>query len=208
MRETVALAHPVIPFVTEELWSLLESSGDVLAGSPYPRVEQALLDEAAEAEVGRAIEAITLIRGWRDSVNARPGMVVPARLSAQGYESTLEAVARLARLELSAADDAGGASATDGPGGPSAADGAGGASATVLATVAIPGGVLEVLAEEGLDLAAAEQRRLAARAKLESEIERLQGKLANPGFVEKAPTAVVAGEREKLARLRDELEAL
>ncbi len=65
-----------------------------------------------------------------------------------------------------------------------------------------------MLAEDGLDLAAAERRRQAARAKLEAEIGRVQGKLANAGFVAKAPAAVVAGEREKLARLQGELEAL
>ena len=194
LRETVALAHPVIPFVTEELWSHLGGAGELLAGARYPRAVQALIDETAEAEVGRAIEAVTLIRGWRDSAGARPGAVVRARLSARGYESTREAVARLARLDLAVA-------AGDG-------DGAGAAQPQPIATVAVPGGVLEVLAEDGLDLAAAGRRRLAARAKLEAEIGRVQGKLANAGFVAKAPAAVVTGEREKLARWQGELEAL
>ena len=108
-----------------------------------------------------------------------------------------EAVARLARLELRASG-----------GEPGAEEPVPGAEEPALATVVIPGGVLEVLGGEGLDLAAAEQRRAAVRAKLESEIERVQGKLANGGFVERAPAAVVAGEREKLARLRGELAAL
>ena len=186
----------MIPFVTEELWSHLGGAGELLAGARYPRAVQALIDETAEAEVGRAIEAVTLIRGWRDSAGARPGAVVRARLSAQGYESTREAVARLARLDLAVA-------AGDGGGG-----GADAAQPRPIATVAVPGGVLEVLAEDGLDLAAAERRRQAARAKLEAEIGRVRGKLANAGFVAKAPAAVVAGEREKLARLQGELEAL
>jgi valyl-tRNA synthetase len=186
LRETVALAHPVIPFVTEELWSLLETSGELLAGASYPAAEPALIDEAAELEVGRMIEAVTLIRGWRDSAGARPGLVLTARLSAEGYESTRGALARLARLELREGESV----------------------EPLLASVAIAGGVLEVLAGEGLDLAAAEERRAAARVKLEGEIARIQGKLANAGFVEKAPAAVVAGEREKLERLQGELGAL
>ena len=188
LRETVALAHPIIPFVTEELWTHLGDAGELLAGYGYPRAEPALIDANAEAEVGRAIEAITLIRGWRDSVNARPGLVIPARLSAAGYSSTLEAVGRLARLDL--------------------AGGGGGSALESVASVAVPGGTVEALSAEGLDLAAAEHSRAAARAKLESEIERVQGKLANDGFVAKAPAAVVAGEREKLARLQGELGAL
>ncbi len=184
LRETVALAHPLIPFVTEELWSYLGDSGELLAGASYPRAVPTLIDAEAEAEVARAIEAITLIRGWRDSVNAPPGLIVPAHLSAAGYSSTLAAVARLARLDLA------------------------GAGVGAVASVSIPGGTLAVLSEKGLDLAAAARGRAAARAKLEGEIERVQGKLANDGFVAKAPAAVVAGERAKLARLQGELGAL
>jgi valyl-tRNA synthetase len=184
LRETVALAHPIIPFVTEELWSYLGDADELLAGDSYPQAVPALIDDDAEVLLARAIDAITLIRGWRDSVNARPGLIVPARVIAEGYDGTLDAVARLARLEL-------------------VADGR-----TAVASVAIPGGTVELLDAGGLDLAAAERGRAAARAKLEAEIERVQRKLANDGFVAKAPAAVVAGEREKLARLQGELEAL
>ncbi len=186
LRATVALAHPIVPFVTEELWSYLDGGETLLAGARWPSVEGSKLDEGAEIEMTRLIEAVTLIRGWRDSVGARPGLVVPARLRAEGYESTVAALARLARLELREEED----------------------GETPIASVAIPCGTLEVLAADGLDLAAAEQRRAAARAKLEGEIARVEGKLANAGFVEKAPAAVVAGEREKLQRLRAELGAL
>jgi valyl-tRNA synthetase len=190
LRETVALAHPVIPFVTEELWSYLTSSGELLAGSPYPKAREELIDLEAEVALERAIEAVTLIRGWRDSVGARPGLIVAARLPARGYESTREALARLARLELAAE-----------PAGDALGSGA-------VASVAIPCGTLEVLSDAGLDLQAAERRRAARLAKLEVEIARVERKLANGGFVAKAPAAVVAGEREKLQRLRTELGSL
>jgi valyl-tRNA synthetase len=183
LRETLALAHPVIPFVTEELWSYLDGGG-LLAAAAYPTSDEALIDEAVEAEVGRAIEATTLIRAWRNSVSARPGLVVPARLNAEGYESTADAVGRLARLDLSMGVDNGS-----------------------VASVAIQGGTLEVLSEDGLDLAAAEQRSAAERERLEKEIGRVRGKLSNEGFVVKAPAAVVDGERTKLAKLEAELEA-
>ena len=65
-----------------------------------------------------------------------------------------------------------------------------------------------MLSGEGLDLGAAERRREAAKQKLLAEIERVQGKLERPGFVEKAPAAVVEGERERLRRLLAELEIL
>ncbi|HEV3072463.1 MAG TPA: valine--tRNA ligase [Solirubrobacteraceae bacterium] len=186
LRETVAMSHPVMPFVTEELWSYLGGGNELLAGASYPCADNSLIDPEAEVSMERAIEAITLIRGWRDSVGARPGLIVPARLNAKGYETTAASVARLARLELTSAADA---------------------PAAVVA-VPVPGGVLEVLSEEGLDLQAAERRRTGERERLEAEIERVRAKLANERFVAKAPEAVVAGERSKLAHLEAELGAV
>ncbi len=195
LRETVAMAHPLIPFVTEELWSYLDDSGELLAGASYPSPQSALIDMDAELMLERTIEAITLVRGWRDSVGARAGMIIPARLCADGYEQTGPLLARLARLALSA--DV----ATEGSDGLTV-DGA------AVASIPVPGGTVEVLSAEGLDLGAAERRRAAAREKLLAEIERVEGKLAKPNFVERAPPAVVDGERERLQRLRTELEVL
>ena len=188
LRETVALAHPVIPFVTEELWAFLDGSGELLAGSRYPRADERLLDPDVEIEMERVVEAVTLVRGWRDSVAAPPGLVVPARVRAKGYESTAAILAGLAHLELSESGGSGGAEP--------------------VASISVPCGTVEVLSDEGLDLAAAARRRAAAREKLGGELGRVQAKLANESFVERAPAEVVEGERAKLARLQAELEAL
>ncbi len=77
-----------------------------------------------------------------------------------------------------------------------------------MASISVPCGTIEVLSNEGLDFAAAERRRAAARDRLGGEIARVQAKLANASFVQKAPTEVVEGERTKLAHLQSELEAL
>jgi valyl-tRNA synthetase len=183
LRETVALAHPVIPFVTEELWSYLGGDG-LLAAAPYPQTRADLIDADAEEEMARAIEAIVRIRRWRDFAGATPGRPLPAQLSAEGYERTANAVARLARLEFR--DDGDGA----------------------VASVAVPGGAVELLSADGLDLAGLERRHGAARERLEQQIARAQQKLANAGFVNNAPAAVVDAERTKLAELQAELETL
>jgi valyl-tRNA synthetase len=72
----------------------------------------------------------------------------------------------------------------------------------------VPGGSIAVLASEAVDLEAAAARAAVQRAALEKEIARAEGKLANQGFVAKAPAAVVEAEREKVERLRRELEGL
>ncbi len=186
LRETIATAHPVIPFVTEELWELLPGTAGLLATSELPGPDDRLVDHEAEARMGQAIEAVRVLRGWRDSVGVRPGGVVPAVLNAEGYETTAGRVGALARFAF--------------------VDGA--AAGGEVASIAVPGGTVAVLASDDVDLGAAERRLDEQRAALRSEIERAERKLANAGFVAKAPAAVVEGERAKLERLRAELEAL
>jgi valyl-tRNA synthetase len=184
IAETLAIAHPVIPFVTEELWSHVPGADGLLMARRWPAADESLIDAQAEEEVGRAIAAVQELRGWRDRIGAAPAAVLPARLEAGGYERTAEHVARLARIAWS----------------PDGADPA--------AAVAVPGGAVAVLPSAGVDLGAAQRRIEERRGWLESEIGRAEQKLANEGFVAKAPEAVVAAEREKLARLREEHAAL
>src|SRR4051794_26583583 len=98
LSETLALAHPVIPFVTEEIWGFVPGAEGLLMAHPFPAPDEALLDEAAEAELARAIEAVQELRAWRDRVGAPPGRTLEARLDAEGYERNADAVARLARV--------------------------------------------------------------------------------------------------------------
>jgi valyl-tRNA synthetase len=113
-----------------------------------------------------------------------PGPRLPARLDASGYEELAAGIALLARLEWS--EDGGDA----------------------VADVTIPGGTVAVLASDAVDLDANRKRVEKERENLQAEIRRAEGKLANEGFVAKAPEAVVAAEREKLEGLRRELAEL
>jgi len=187
LTETVTLAHPLIPFVTEEIYGYIPGSEGLLAGGRARSGASAGISEAgAEDEVQRAILAIQAIRGWRDGADVKASAVLPARLRAEGYGETSGQVARLGRLELSS--DA-------------AADAA-------VAAIVIPGGVLEILPSADVDLEAATRKGEAKRKELEAEIKRAEGKLSNKGFVDKAPAAVVEAERSKLDALRAELEGL
>ena len=190
--ETLTLSHPLIPFVTEEIWSLVPGAEGLLAERIAPAVdgpEAGTGDDEAERALSRAIEAIQELRRWRDLTGVRAGAVLSARLEADGYEQTREHLGRLARLSL---DGAGAAGAAE--------------DRAPQATVAIPGG--RVLILDGVDTEGASARLQERRRRLESEIERAQRKLANQGFVEKAPAEVVAAERGKLASLQAELAAL
>jgi valyl-tRNA synthetase len=184
LAETLALAHPIIPFVTEEIWDHVPGPDGLLMGARWPEPDDTLIDPEAEATVGRAIAAVQELRGWRDRVSAAAGATIPVRLDAEGYDATAGHVGRLARVRFSA----------DG-GDP-------------VATVPVPGGSVTVFASDAVDLEAEARRAQARRAELMSEIARAEGRLANERFVAKAPEAVVGAEREKLERLRAELEDL
>ena len=183
LTQTLQVAHPMIPFVTEEIYRYIPGTEGLLAAG-LPDAPATPVDETAEASVGRVIEAVQALRGWRDFAGVRAAATVPARLAATGYEETEEHLARLARLAFTA-------------------DGA-----EPVASVPVPGGTVEILPSDDVDLEGAQRRLAARRAKLEEEIERAERKLANQGFVDKAPPEVVQAERDKLKRLKDELESL
>ena len=184
LRETLALAHPVIPFVTEEIWSHVPDAEGLLVGSRWPDVDESLLDAEAEAAVERQFAAVQAVRAWRDAVRVPPGPRLPARLDAPGYEQLADGIALLARLEWS----------------PDGGD--------AVAAVPIPGGAVAVLATEAVDLEADRRLREQQRRTLQAEIARAEGKLANEGFVVKAPERVVQAERDKLEQMRRELAEL
>jgi valyl-tRNA synthetase len=183
LEQTLALGHPILPFVTEEVYAYLrEARGgkrvEMLVSHPYPERDDGLIDAEAEAEIGRWIELTRGVRRWRDLVGVPAASVLPARVA--GDDVPHELVARLARLDL---------------------DAVGGAP---LATI----GPVEIVATGEIDAEEAGRRIDERRQTLRTEVARAEGKLANTGFVSKAPQDVVDAEREKLERYRAELAEL
>jgi valyl-tRNA synthetase len=183
LTETITLAHPLIPFETEEIYSHIPGAEGLLAARVSQPPAPDVIDTEAEQAVERAITAVQALRRWRALEKVEAGAMLPVRLVADGYDETSEHLARLARVTLDGSSDA-------------------------VATVPVPGGAVEILASPDVDPGASARRIEAERDKLRSEIERAEKKLSNQGFVAKAPPEVVAAERDKLERLRGELEAL
>jgi valyl-tRNA synthetase len=188
LERILRLLHPVMPFVTEEIWSLMpgEERG-LLAVAEFPVADESRYDEDAEIEVERMIGAVTALRRYRDEVGAKPSAAVRGHLVADGYGELSDHVGRLARFEWVDGSDVDG---------------------DVIASVPIPGGAVQVLPSEAFDAGEAKARIEKKRAGLANEIERAEKKLANEQFVSKAPAAVVDEERRKLAEYRDALAQL
>jgi valyl-tRNA synthetase len=178
LGRVLALLHPAMPFVTEEIWSYHPSRRGHLVVAPFPVAEAERFDEAAEADVAGGIGLTEELRTWRDGAGVPAGAILRGRV--EGVEPP-EFVARLARFAFDSGD--------------------GGDPVAAIGTV-------RVLASADLDAGAVAARLEQRRVELRGEVERSSRKLENERFVAKAPAAVVEEEREKLERYRAELAEL
>jgi valyl-tRNA synthetase len=191
LGETLALVHPVMPFVTEEIYSFMPERAGQLVVRRFPEVDTNLIDEEAEREIGAVIEATRRLRSYRNIMGvpaaARiPARLLPARDAGGVYESSRLTIERLTRFDF--ADDRDGAGA--------------GLSLT------IPGAAVELLPSEAVDLDQAKAKITSYVEHLRSEKEGAEKRLANRSFVENAPAEVVEQWREKLAGFERELAEL
>ncbi len=177
LERVLALLHPIMPFVTEEIWSFHPARRGHLAVHPFPEADESLFDPAAEVDVEGGIELTRRLRAWRDLVEVPVASVLSAHV--EDIEPQ-EFVARLARFDFG--EDGGDSVASLGP--------------------------VRVLASAELNAGAVAERLEKRREELRSEVDRAERKLANEGFVSKAPPEVVEEERVKLERYRAELEEL
>ena len=193
------LLHPIMPFITEELWQkvapLAGKQGDTVMLQPYPEPEADKIDEQAMAELNWVKAFIMGVRQIRSEMDIKPGKLLPVLLqngSAQDKQrldsnrSFLMSLAKLESITWLEAGDSAPESAT-----------------------ALVGDASLLIPLAGLIDKAAELERLNKNmTKLQGEVKRLTGKLGNTNFVDKAPEAVVAKERDKLVEAETALQSL
>jgi len=97
LERVLALLHPIMPFVTEEIWGYHPAGKGHLVVHPFPEADESLIDPEAEAEVQESIELTRRLRAWRDLVEAPAATVLPARAEEVDLQ---EFVGRLARFEF------------------------------------------------------------------------------------------------------------
>ena len=197
LEALLRLAHPLIPFITEEIWQQVApragKAGETIMLAAWPSAldfDQDAEDTAdAVAQIKLLVDVVRAVRNLRAELNLPPGQPVPVLLSGDGdvrarlesNEHLLRRLARVASVEW----------VTD--------------SAAPQAAMALVGDLTVRLPLEGLVDASAEMDRLGREiAKLDQAITRAEARLANPAFVDKAPPEVVDTERARLSEFAEQ----
>ena len=186
LDQILLLLHPIMPFISEELYEKLgDRQGHLLATSPWPEFGADAVDPAAKAEIDWLIRLISAVRSTRSDVNVPASAIIPLHLKGAAAE-TLDRLGRYRPLveRLAKVD------ASD----PSRAAPGGGAAQIVLDEMTI------VLPLAGIiDLAQERARLQKELQRVTGEIEKIDKKLGNPQFLDRAPEEVIAELRERRA---------
>ena len=182
LEAVLRLAHPVIPFITEELWQhvapLAGKSGDSICVAPWPVSQPEKMDPAAEGWMGEFKALTEAVRNLRGEMGLAPGERVPLHVAGSPrFEAFVPYLKTLARLSEVRVDEA---------------------LPEVDAPVAVVGETRLLLHVE-VDVDQERERLSREIERLEGEVRKCAGKLANASFVERAPAAVVQQERDRLA---------
>jgi valyl-tRNA synthetase len=190
LEALLRLMHPLMPFITEEIWQrvapLAGVAGPSIMLAPWPNAAAFPADAAAEDEMRWVMEVVLAIRQIRGEMDIAPARRLPLLLQHAGERELLLASrhqALLAHLAGLASQRALGRDEAPPP-----------------AAAAVLGGLTLLVPMAGLIEPASELQRLQRRAqKIEQELARARGKLANDHFVANAPAEVVSQERVRLA---------
>ncbi|MBB6187339.1 valine--tRNA ligase [Rhodanobacter sp. MP7CTX1] len=199
LESVLRALHPVIPFITEEIWQAVAPKLALAEGSlmqrPWPKAEEIVADDAATAEIEWFKNVLSGIRKIRSEMNISPGKTIPLLL-ADGDASDRARVAKfaaqisfLARVESPQWIESG----ADEP----------------AAAAAVVGSLRVMIPLAGLIDLGAEKLRLGKEiTRIEVEIKKCEGKLGNANFVANAPAEVVTQERQRITDWNITLTAL
>jgi valyl-tRNA synthetase len=197
LENIIKLLHPFMPHITEELWQTLsQQNDDFLALQSYPTVNQAYIDLSLEQSFTLIFETIRTVRNLRAEADIKPGIKVPVifqseseteRITLESGQVYLQDLAKIESLTITEelAQE----------------------SRQCIAGVV---GTIQVLSPlSGLvDLANLQAKLAKNLGKIENEAKSLESRLNNPGFVNKAPEAVIEGARAALAESQKQAEIL
>jgi len=187
LGSSMKLMHPIMPYVTEEIWSELPSARGLLLASDYPRGDDALFDPDADRRMTMLRDVVVAVRNVRAAYRVSPSARIPVLVRAPHASAEILRAVEDGILRL-----AGAASLEVGP-----------AVAKEKGSAATPIGDIEVVVPLSgiVDLDAERARLEKEMQKVDKELSDVQSRLANESFVSRAKPDVVGREREREARL-------
>ena len=191
MSNTLKLLHPFMPFITEEIWQSLPHEGESIMISDWPKYNEALNFSAEEAEMERIMTAVRAIRNRRAEMNVPPSKRAKLYIATAFKDTFSNAVTVFQKLAGASEAEVGDEFTLDN-------------AVSIItqdAKVYIPMGDL-------VDFEAERARLQKELTKAQADLEFINKKLSNPGFVSKAPEAVVNAQKESAAKLSDKIAML
>ena len=200
LKDLLKLLHPFMPFITEEIWGYLpadkatDNNDNLLIKAAWPEYDTSKVYADSVAKIETAKEIIKAIRNARTEVDAAPSRKLNLIIKTDTLNDTIEAVAahiqkianvvdiEIAETDAAAPDDA--------------------------VSAVFSGGEILIPLAELVDFEAERERLQKEKKRLEGEVARVDKKLANAGFVAKAPAAVVEEEKQKGEKYREMLETV
>ncbi|MBH8603634.1 MULTISPECIES: valine--tRNA ligase [unclassified Thermoactinomyces] len=192
LDQALRLLHPMMPFITEEIWQHLPVKGESITVADWPKADDSYANAEAVKEMQVLIEAIRAVRNIRAEMEVAPKhqvelLVRPDADVMPAFERNEAAIKRLCGVSHLTVDPA-----LPRP--------------EKTMTAVITGAELFLPLAGLVDVGQTIERLNAELKKLNAEVERVEKKLANPGFVNKAPAHVVEGERKKGEEYREKRE--
>jgi valyl-tRNA synthetase len=197
LQEILVLLHPIMPFVTEEIWQKLPHTEGSIMRASFPAYREQRVDVEAEEQMALIMEVINGIRNIRGEMNVPPATRVEVicltdeaseKKLLQDHAGTVGDLSRLSKLRIASAGEI---------------------EKPRLAAGAIARNIeIFVLLEDVLDFENESRRLEKELTKMEKELSFTKKKLSNEDFLHKAPASVIEGEREKGTRLGEKLEKL
>ena len=191
MSNTLKLLHPFMPFITEEIWQTLPHAGESIMVSEWPEFTDSLVFTEDETEMERIMTAIKAVRNRRAEMNVPPSKKAEVYI-ATSYKDTFEIGTEFFK-RLASASDVQVADSFDIEGSVSVV--------TADATIYLPLAQL-------VDFEAEKKRLGKELAEAEKKLGFIENKLNNPGFLAKAPEAVIAQQKEDGAKLQEKIALL
>ena len=187
LTETLKLLHPFMPFITEEIWQALPHQGDFLMLQSWPKADPAWADVKAKEAMEAVMDVIRAIRARRSEMNVPPSKKAALTIVTNEADIFASGEAHLKRLAWCSSVTVQKEDLTD--------------TAGMVCDITHMAKLYMPLAEL-VDLAKEKARLEKDLGKKKGELKGLEGKLSNPGFLNKAPEHVVAAEKDRAEKLK------